>query len=142
MRRAPTALARGRAGCLGETTAMNQNALSALQAEGLDLGGLTVKRAQWEAFEAVLAGRDRVNIRNASYGDEGGHTYTVTVREGVPTACSCPADRNAETPCKHRVAVALRQPILAAFTALAADESADETEARAEQDRERPGVRA
>jgi uncharacterized Zn finger protein len=36
----------------------------------------------------------------------------VDVDDDVPTSCTCPADANYEGACKHRVAVAIRPPIL------------------------------
>jgi len=70
-----------------------------------------LKRAQYEAFEFELLG-SRVRVRNESYADPENHEYEVTVEDGVPMACTCPADARFDNPCKHRVAVAIRRPIL------------------------------
>jgi uncharacterized Zn finger protein len=40
----------------------------------------------------------------------------VTVVNGVPTSCTCPADEHFDGACKHRVAVAIRTPVLVAAT--------------------------
>ena len=70
-----------------------------------------LKRAQYEAFEFELLD-SRVRVRNESYADPENHEYEVTIEEGVPTACTCPADARFDNPCKHRVAVAIRRSIL------------------------------
>jgi hypothetical protein len=69
------------------------------------------KRAQYEAFEFALV-PDGVLVRNNSYADPENHEYVVTIRDGVPIACTCPADVRFDGACKHRVAVAMRRPIL------------------------------
>jgi len=70
-----------------------------------------LKRAQYEAFEFELLG-SRVRVRNESYADPENHEYEVTVEDGVPMKCTCPADTRFDNPCKHRVGVAIRRPIL------------------------------
>lgn len=79
----------------------------------LDTTTRILKRAQYEAFafERCQAG---VRVRNESHADPSAHTYVVTVRAGLPTACTCPADVRRDAACKHRVAVAIRPPVLAA----------------------------
>jgi hypothetical protein len=74
------------------------------------------KRAQYEAYEFALVS-DGIRVRNASYADPENHEYTVTVRDGIPVGCSCPADARFEGACKHRVAVAIRRPLLNALNA-------------------------
>ena len=69
------------------------------------------KRAQYEALEFELWNGD-VRVRNESYADPENHEYTVRIEDDLPTACTCPADGKYSGACKHRVAVALRQPIL------------------------------
>lgn len=49
-----------------------------------------------------------------SWDDPEDHEYRVSVVDGVPTVCECPADRYHDEVCKHRVAVAIRRPVLAA----------------------------
>jgi len=72
------------------------------------------KRAQYEALEFELRDGD-VRVRNGSYADPENHEYTVRVEDDLPTACTCPADAKYSGACKHRVAVALRRPILGAI---------------------------
>ncbi|WP_152041159.1 SWIM zinc finger family protein [Salinigranum salinum] len=69
------------------------------------------KRAQYEAFEFSLV-PEGLLVRNESYADPENHEYRVTVEDGVPVACTCPADARFEGACKHRVAVAIRRPLL------------------------------
>ncbi|WP_276248399.1 SWIM zinc finger family protein [Haladaptatus sp. YSMS36] len=73
----------------------------------------SLKRAQYEAFEFSLTERG-VLVRNGSYADPENHEYLVAVRHGVPTHCECPANARFEGACKHRLAVAIRAPILQA----------------------------
>ena len=75
----------------------------------------TVKRAQYEAFEFSLT-PNGVQVRNASHANPEDHEYVVEIDDSVPTACTCPADENYSTACKHRIAVAIRRPILDAAT--------------------------
>ena len=72
------------------------------------------KRAQYEAFEFSVD-RDGVLVRNGSYADPENHEYLVTVTDGLPTDCECPANANYDGACKHRVAVAIRRPVLDAL---------------------------
>ncbi|WP_459193156.1 SWIM zinc finger family protein [Halosimplex sp. J119] len=73
-----------------------------------------VKRAQYEAFEFTLSA-EGVVVRNGSHANPTEHEYLVTVEDGLPTACECPADEQYEGACKHRVAVAIRRPLLDAI---------------------------
>ncbi|WP_136592183.1 SWIM zinc finger family protein [Salinigranum halophilum] len=77
----------------------------------LDFSSRVRKRAQYEALEFSLV-PEGVQVRNGSYADPENHEYVVTVRGGVPVACTCPADTRFDEACKHRVAVAMRRPIL------------------------------
>ncbi|ELZ20857.1 zinc finger SWIM domain protein [Halosimplex carlsbadense 2-9-1] len=92
--------------------------------EHLDFPTRVAKRAQYEAFEFTLTDGGVV-VRNGSHPDPSEHEYRVSVADGVPMACECPADERYEGACKHRVAVAIRRPILDAVAAtdrpLAAD---------------------
>jgi len=72
------------------------------------------KRAQYEAFEFSVD-QDGILVRNGSYADPKNHEYLVTVTNGLPTDCECPANAKHEGACKHRVAVAIRRPILDAL---------------------------
>lgn len=92
--------------------------------EQLEFPTRVAKRAQYEAFEFSLTDGS-VLVRNGSHPDPSEHEYLVTVEDGVPAACECPADDAYEGACKHRVAVAIRRPLLDAVAtskrAVAAD---------------------
>ncbi len=98
------------------------------------------KRAQYEAYEFELVS-DGVRVRNCSHADPAAHEYVVTVENGVPVACECPADEHYEGACKHRVAVAIRQPIVdaAAERQVRADGGEVSLESETESDSGRPG---
>ncbi len=85
---------------------MTQTAL-----ERLDPTNRVLKRAQYEAFEFSLCDGD-VLVRNESHLRPTDHEYRVTVIDGIPTTCECPADEHFDGPCKHRTAVAIRSRIL------------------------------
>jgi hypothetical protein len=74
-----------------------------------------LKRAQYEAFEFRLENQSVV-IRNGSHLEPAAHEYEVTIRNGIPVACTCPADQSSDDACKHRLAVAIRRPVLEAAT--------------------------
>jgi hypothetical protein len=76
----------------------------------LDFSKRVAKRAQYEAFDISIRGRD-ILVRNGSHAHPEKHEYIVTIDDGVPMACSCPADANYDGACKHRVAVAIRRPL-------------------------------
>jgi hypothetical protein len=83
----------------------------------------TLKRAQWEAFAFTVCPNGVVNVTNASYGpDATGHTYSVRLdtttddADGVPVSCSCPHHQHRDASCKHRVAVAITEPVRIAAT--------------------------
>ncbi|RDI69591.1 SWIM zinc finger family protein [Halopelagius longus] len=78
---------------------------------GLNPSKRILKRAQYEAFEFSLIESD-ILVRNESHADPANHEYRVTIEERVPISCECPADETYSGPCKHRVAVAIRQPII------------------------------
>ncbi|AZH24780.1 SWIM zinc finger family protein [Haloplanus aerogenes] len=79
----------------------------------LDVSTRVLKRAQYEAFEFTLE-PDGVRVRNGSYADPENHEYLVRVADGLPISCTCPADARFAGACKHRLAVAIRRPILTA----------------------------
>jgi hypothetical protein len=85
--------------------------MSQLPLEKLDPPKRILKRAQYEALEFSLLDGD-VLVRNESHLDPADHEYLVTVVDGAPIACECPADATYDEPCKHRVAVAIRPRIL------------------------------
>lgn len=89
---------------------MQTNALSELSFDGK-----TAKRATWEAFDMSVPASGTVVVENMSYGAASGeHTHAVNVEDGVPVSCTCKADEWQAGACKHRVAVALREAVLAA----------------------------
>jgi len=71
------------------------------------------RRAEYEAFEFTLI-PEGVLVTNCSHADPSEHRYIVRVVDGLPTSCSCPADERFDGACKHRVAVAIRGPVLSA----------------------------
>jgi hypothetical protein len=77
----------------------------------LEFSSRVRKRAQYEAFEFSLI-PGGVRVRNGSYADPENHEYDVAIRDGVPVACTCPADAHFHGACKHRVAVAMRRAVL------------------------------
>ena len=79
----------------------------------LEVSDRALKRAQYEAFDFRLT-PDGVEVRNGSHADPSEHVYTVTVADGVPATCTCPADDHYDGACKHRLAVAIREPVLEA----------------------------
>jgi len=83
----------------------------------LDPTNRVLKRAQYEAFAFALLDGD-VQVRNESHPDPDNHEYRVTIQDGVPVACECPADEAYDGPCKHRVAVAIRPRILEVVTTM------------------------
>lgn len=84
--------------------------------EVLDANVATEKRASWEGFEFTLLGDGDVEIVNSSYENPEDHSYRVHVEAGIPSDCSCPAFEYQDGPCKHLVAVAIREPVLGAAT--------------------------
>ncbi|WP_435349216.1 SWIM zinc finger family protein [Haloarchaeobius sp. HRN-SO-5] len=56
-------------------------------------------------------------MRNCSHADPAAHEYLVRVVDGIPSSCTCPADDRFAGACKHRVAVAIRRPVLGAALA-------------------------
>ena len=89
------------------------------------------KRAQYEAFEFTLV-LEGIRVRNGSHANPEEHEYLVTVTGGVPETCTCPANARFEGACKHRVAVAIRTPILqAANRQVVADGGVERLQGRA-----------
>jgi len=80
---------------------------------GITASKRVLKRAQYEAFELSLFEGDII-VRNASHANPSEHEYRITIQDGRPTKCSCPADANYKGACKHRVGVAIRRPVLEA----------------------------
>lgn len=73
-----------------------------------------IKQAQWEAFEFTMEAPGIVRVSNESYEDGAGHSYLVNMEVEVPCACECKAFQYGEGPCKHMIAVAIREPVLMA----------------------------
>jgi len=76
-----------------------------------DVPNRILKRAQYEAFVFEWVDGD-VRVRNESHADPAEHEYLVEIDAGRPIVCSCPADARFDHPCKHRVALSIRRPIL------------------------------
>ena len=81
----------------------------------LEFSSRVAKRAQYEAFEFTVTPAG-VRVRNCSHANPEDHEYLVTITDGVPVRCQCPADEHYEGACKHRVAIAIRRPVLTAAT--------------------------
>ena len=88
----------------------------------LEFDASTAKRAQYEAFDFELTAPGLVTVRNGSHENADEHSYRVNVENGIPVACECPSDTYHDGACKHRVAVAIREPVLEA----ASDHESDE----------------
>jgi len=79
----------------------------------LDVSNRVLKRAQYEVFEfSIDANAGDVLVRNTSHANPADHEYHITVHNSLPTDCECPADEKYEGACKHRVAVAIRRPLI------------------------------
>ena len=102
--------------------------------ERLDFPNRVAKRAQYEAFEFTI-NDDGVFVRNCSHAEPSDHEYLVRVDDGMPMQCACPADERLDGACKHRVAVAIREPVLNAAVAasVAADGGTTEMQSRHEE---------
>jgi len=84
-----------------------QHIMATTLLDSLEPTNRVLKRAQYEAFEFSLLDGD-VRVRNESHQNPADHEYRVTVVDGVPETCECPADTVSDGACKHRVAVAIR----------------------------------
>jgi len=77
--------------------------------------------AQWERFSMTVLdgdGSGYVNVRNDSHGDDGGaHIYSVEVRNGTTTGCSCLHAVHRGAHCKHQMAVEDRPLVVSSATA-------------------------
>ena len=82
------------------------------------------QRARWELFTMTVlggAGGGYVNVRNDSHGDDAGtHIYSVEVRDGEATGCSCPHAIHRGAHCKHQVAVEDRPLVVSSASAAGA----------------------
>jgi hypothetical protein len=79
--------------------------------ERLDVPNRIRKRAQYEALTFELL-ETNVLVRNESHADPENHEYLVEIEGELPVSCACPADEHYENACKHRIAVAMRRPII------------------------------
>ena len=77
----------------------------------LDAPNRIIKRAQYEALTFELL-ETNILVRNESHADPENHEYLVVLEDGLPVSCTCLADEHYENACKHRVAVAMRRPII------------------------------
>jgi len=82
------------------------------------------QRAQWERFSMTVPdgeGGGYVNVWNDSHGDDASdHIYSVEVRDGEATGCSCPHAVHRGAHCKHQVAVEDRPIVVSSATAAGA----------------------
>ena len=76
-----------------------------------EMTGRVRKRVQYEALEFELQ-NGYLRVRNGSHAESENHEYTVRIEDDLLTACTRPVDAKYSGACKHRVAVALRRPIL------------------------------
>jgi len=79
----------------------------------LDVSPSARRRAETQPFAFELV-TDGVRVTNHSYEQPSEHSYVVTVDDGLPISCECPADTHYDSACKHRLAVAIRTPVLQA----------------------------
>ncbi|MFC6974421.1 SWIM zinc finger family protein [Halomicroarcula sp. GCM10025709] len=79
--------------------------------EQLEFSKRVAKRAQYEALDLSICGTD-ILVRNESHATPEDHQYAVSIDDGIPVSCTCPADTRFDGACKHRVAVAIRRPLL------------------------------
>lgn len=98
---------------------MTDNALASLEADDGSIDTKSLKRAQYGAYEFSIGADARtVDVQNGSYADADDHEYRVTAdAEGIPTSCTCPAYEYHSGPCKHMLAVAIREPVTEALRA-------------------------
>lgn len=91
----------------------------------------SLTRVQNESFDFRLH-RGDILVTNLSYDDPSDHVYRVTVTDGTPVVCTCPADEHYSPACKHRIAVAMRSPVISAADRMqvAADGGVIEPEGR------------
>lgn len=94
---------------------LSYRVMSSNPLEQLEVTTRTIKRAQYEAFEFSLTAAG-IRVRNTSHANPDEHEYLVEVDDKIPTSCTCPADETYAGACKHRIAVAIRRPVLEATT--------------------------
>ena len=82
--------------------------------DALEFDASTRKRAQFETFDFELEAPGLVTVRNESHENADEHSYRVNVENSIPAACECPSDTYHKGACKHRIAVAIREPVLEA----------------------------
>lgn len=70
----------------------------------------SLHRAQNEEFAFRLQAGDVV-VRNLTYEEPSEHEYRITIEDGIPVDCTCPAEEHYAPACKHRVAVAIRDAV-------------------------------
>lgn len=97
-----------RAGLQGPATAESIDPIDILE-----FSEETAKRATHEALN-LTPRSGYVKVENGSHENSDDHTYDVRIRGGVPVGCECPADEYHGGACKHRVAVALAEPVIEA----------------------------
>lgn len=82
-----------------------------------DVHGKSVQRAREEPMSFATPSADLVIVANERHENPEDYTYAVVVNDGLPVHCTCPAEKRYPTPCKHRLAVALNEPVMAAAEA-------------------------
>jgi hypothetical protein len=78
--------------------------------DALETTNRSLHRAQTESF-AFRLHDGAVLVRNLTYENPSEHEYRVTIDDGVPVDCTCPAEATFAPACKHRVAVAIRDAV-------------------------------
>lgn len=77
-----------------------------------------IQRAEWEALEFEMEAPGIVRVINGSHETPEDHSYLVNVENDIPVACECPAFEYSDGPCKHIVAITIREPVLKAAQAV------------------------
>lgn len=103
-----------------EKTTDHTDAYARLKAtEGVH--GKSLERARTEPMSFATPSKDLVIVANERHDNPENHTYGVVVDDGLPVHCTCPAEKRFPTPCKHRLAVSINEPVI-----MAAEASDDE----------------
>lgn len=88
--------------------------MSSIALADLEVGETTGKRATHENMQ-LTPGDGHVTVRNESHADGDEHEYRVTVVDGTPTSCTCPAYEyhcGPDEACKHMTRVAVSPTVL------------------------------
>lgn len=93
-----------------ELAVCQPNSMCQLALRCLEYGDKTEERAQSGELEFDVPAPGLVVVTNVDHDS----AHTINVADGVPVSCSCPADTYQSGACKHRVAVAMADPVLEA----------------------------